>query len=128
MFGVSDSATRKPETRLLTHAESTISLVWKMKRGFDATLVGSLPELSTRSCGIVKATVTDAVTVATCYWIRVMIRFADTMRVPPAPGVMVNAGELKKGLRTVSVELTLVVCTRAIPTIWLVPVARPTTV
>jgi hypothetical protein len=75
-----------------------------------------------------KATVTNAMTVAPCYWSRVMTRCAETGLAPPADGVMVSAVELPKGLRTVSVESAAVVCTRAISTIWLVPVARPTTV
>jgi hypothetical protein len=75
-----------------------------------------------------KATVTNAVTVTACHWIRVITRCAETGLVPPANGVMFNAVELPAGLRTVSTESTFVVCTKAIPTIWLVPVARPTTV
>ena len=73
-----------------------------------------------RQCG--------APTAATCYWISVITRCAETGLVPPATGVIVNAVELPAGLRTVRVESTAVVCTRAISTSWLVPVARPTTV
>lgn len=58
----------------------------------------------------------------------VITRCADTGLVPPASGVMVNAVELPAGFRTVSTELITVVCTRAMPTICEVPVARPTTV
>ena len=46
----------------------------------------------------------------------------------PASGVMVSAVELSKGFRTFSIEFVVDVVTSDIPTIWLVPVARPTTV
>ena len=47
---------------------------------------------------------------------------------PPALGVIVSAIGLSVGFLTVKVELMLVVVTIAIPIIWEVPVARPTTV
>ncbi len=47
----------------------------------------------------------------------VMIRCADTGRVPPASGVMVSAAAFPAGLRTVKTELTAVVVMTAIPTI-----------
>ena len=50
------------------------------------------------------------------YWIRVIKRFAETERVPPAIGVMVSAVEFPTGLRTVSGELITAVVTRDIPT------------
>ncbi len=55
-------------------------------------------------------------------------RCAETGLVPPARGVIVSAVELPAGFRTVSIELITVVVTSAIPTIWEVPVARPSTV
>ena len=58
----------------------------------------------------------------------VITRCADTGRVPPASGVMVNAAAFPAGLRTVKTELTAVVVITAIPTICEVPVARPATV
>ena len=57
-----------------------------------------------------------------------MTKCAETGRVPPASGVMVNAAAVPSGFRTVKIELIEVVSTIAIPTIWEVPVARPTTV
>ena len=57
-----------------------------------------------------------------------MTRCAETGLVPPASGVIVSAVELPAGFRTVNTELMLVVVTIAIPIIWLVPAARPTTV
>ena len=62
------------------------------------------------------------------YPICVITRCADTGRVPPAKGVIVRAAALPAGLRTVNIELTVVVVTTAIPTICEVPVARPATV
>jgi hypothetical protein len=58
----------------------------------------------------------------------VTTRCAETGRVPPASGVIVSAVELPAGLRTVRTEFRTVGVTRDTKTIWLVPVARPTTV
>lgn len=57
-----------------------------------------------------------------------MTRCAETARVPPAVGVIVSAAGLLAGLRTVKIELMVVVCTIDIPMISDAPVARPTTV
>ena len=57
-----------------------------------------------------------------------MTRWAETGRVPPASGVIVNAAALPAGFRTVKTELITVVVTIAVPTIWEAPVARPATV
>lgn len=62
------------------------------------------------------------------YCICVMTRCAETGSVPPAFGVIVSAVVLSAGFRTVKMELILVVVTMAMPIIWLVSVARPTTV
>lgn len=62
------------------------------------------------------------------YWSLVITRCAETGLVPPARGVMVSAVDSPAGFRTVRIELMTDVCTRAIPTISEVPVARPTTV
>ena len=62
------------------------------------------------------------------YWICVITRWAETGLVPPAKGVIVSAAALPAGFLTVKTELIEVVMTIAIPVIWLVPVARPTTV
>ena len=51
------------------------------------------------------------------YPICVIMRCADTGRVPPARGVMVSAAAFPAGLRTVRTELTTAVVTIAIPTI-----------
>src|SRR5271163_4253534 len=48
------------------------------------------------------------------YLSRKTTKCAETLEVPPASGVIVNAVELPAGLRTVRVEATTVVCTRAI--------------
>ena len=58
----------------------------------------------------------------------VMIKCADTERVPPASGVIVKAAAVPAGLRTVRTEFVVVVSTSAMPTICEAPVARPTTV
>ena len=55
-------------------------------------------------------------------------RWAETGLVPPASGIMVRAVEFPAGFLTVKMELILVVSTIAIPIIWSVPPARPTTV
>ncbi len=57
-----------------------------------------------------------------------MTRCAETGRVPPASGVIVNAVELPAGFRTVRIELITVVVTIAMPTICEAPVALLTTV
>ena len=62
------------------------------------------------------------------YPILLTIKCAEAGRVPPASGVMVSAVKPPAGLRTVKIELTVVVVTSAIPTIWFVPVALPETV
>lgn len=46
-----------------------------------------------------------------------MTRCADTGSVPPAKGVIVRAAALLAGLRTVKMELAVVVVTSAIPII-----------
>ena len=57
-----------------------------------------------------------------------MTRWAATGRVPPASGVTVRAVEFPAGLRTCRIEFGTVTSISAMPTIGLVPVARPTTV
>jgi len=57
-----------------------------------------------------------------------MTRCAETGRVPPESGVIVNAAELPAGFRTVKIEFIAVVVTIAMPTICEAPVALPTTV
>ena len=57
-----------------------------------------------------------------------MVRCAETGRVPPASGVIVSAAALLAGLRTVKMELMVVVVRMDIPIICEAPVARPTTV
>ena len=56
-----------------------------------------------------------------------IVKWADTECVPPAIVVIVRAVELPAGLITANTELTDDVVTNEIPTIWLVPVALPTT-
>ena len=70
----------------------------------------------------------DADFLACIYWMRRIVRCAETGSVPPASGVMVRAVVSPAGLTTLKTELTDVVLTIATLTIWLVPVARPTTV
>ena len=57
-----------------------------------------------------------------------MTKCAETGSVPPAEGVIVRAVALSAGFRTVKMELIEVVVIIAIPIIWLIPVALPTTV
>lgn len=57
-----------------------------------------------------------------------MMRCAETGRVPPASGVIVNAAALPAGFLTVKIESVTVVVTIAMPTICEAPVALPTTV
>ena len=70
----------------------------------------------------------DGAAVIGGYWMRMITRCAETGRVPPARGVMVRVAAVPSGLRTVRTELTAVVSTMAMPTIWDTPVARPATV
>lgn len=49
-----------------------------------------------------------------------MLRCADTARVPPARGVIVNAVEFPEGLRTVKTEFTTVVVTNAILLLYII--------
>ena len=57
-----------------------------------------------------------------------MSRWADTGLLPPAIGVIDNALASPKGFRILRIVLGTIVCMKKRPTIWLVPVARPTTV
>ena len=57
-----------------------------------------------------------------------IVRWAETGRVPPDKGVIVTAAAFPAGLRTVRTEFTDVVSTSAVPTICEVPVALPATV
>ena len=56
-----------------------------------------------------------------------IVRCAETGRVPPALGVTVSAAAFEEGLRTVSVEFAVVVVKMTVPVISDVPVARPNT-
>ena len=58
----------------------------------------------------------------------IITRWAETELVPPAKGVIVSAAAFPVGFLTVNIELIVVVSTRNIPEISLVPVALPTTV
>ena len=95
-----------------------LSRARRIKGSGLAALIGTIP---TPDCGV-------GVVCGCRHWSWVITRWADTGRVPPATGVMVSAAAVPSGLRTVRMELTEVVCTRAIPTIWVVPPARPATV
>ena len=57
-----------------------------------------------------------------------MTRWAETGLVPPARGVIVRVAALPAGVLTVNTEFVIVVSTRNIPEISIVPVALPTTV
>ena len=57
-----------------------------------------------------------------------MTRWAETGLIPPARGVIVRAAALPAGFLTVNTEFIVVVSTRNIPEILLVPVTLPTTV
>ena len=59
-----------------------------------------------------------------CYCSCVIIRCAETERVPPANGVIVNAAAEPAGFLTVNTESITAVSTIAIPTICELPVQR----
>jgi hypothetical protein len=58
----------------------------------------------------------------------VISRWAETGWLPPADGVMVRAVLFPDGFLTLIMEFGPEVWTSAMPTSWLLPAARPTTV